>query len=594
MRTFLRFAAMSVSFFFLAVSLQGASWQILLPERPSLTESTAAEELQLHIQKMTGSEVPIVSEPQELPADHILSVGGTLFARSRVEKEHPDPFKFDEIFIRAEGSNLFLTGHERRGALYAVYTFLEDVCGCRWYTEDAAVIPQREDLVFPPDLAVSYVPQMISREMYHKLASPCLFSARNKGNGNIDEAHGGRLSILNFVHSFYCYIPPKDYFDAHPEWFSEIDGERTCDNAQLCLTNDEMREELTRNVLIQLRAHPETIMVDISQNDYYRFCTCPKCRAVDDEEGSHAGTLIRFLNRVAADIEKEFPGVLVETLAYQYTRKPPKITRPRQNIVIRLCSIECDFGRPLDDPNADPSSREFMNDIEGWSQIAPRLLVWDYVTNYADYVGPHPNWRALGENVRTFVRHGAIGLFEEGEGQDFCEMKNWVLLKLMWNPDLNIETLMKDFAEGYYGKETAPYIMDYWRLLHARLLESGIKLGCFGALSDQWLDLATLNKATLLWRQAEETSNRVYGSDSPQTARLRKSRTALDSVWLTRYSELKNTAEREKLPFEGPADFKEAARDFARICLEYKYDGPNIDVVGEAGRAWFENLADRQ
>ena len=173
-------------------------------------------------------------------------------------------------------------------------------------------------------------------------------------------------------------------------------------------------------------------------------------------------------------------------------------------------------------------------------------------------------------------------------------MKNWVLLKLMWNPDLNIETLMKDFAEGYYGKETAPYIMDYWRLLHARLLESGIKLGCFGALSDQWLDLATLNKATLLWRQAEETSNRVYGSDSPQTARLRKSRTALDSVWLTRYSELKNTAEREKLPFEGPADFKEAARDFARICLEYKYDGPNIDVVGEAGRAWFENLADRQ
>ena len=217
MRTFLRFAAMSVSFFFLAVSLQGASWQILLPERPSLTESTAAEELQLHIQKMTGSEVPIVSEPQELPADHILSVGDTLFARSRVEKEHPDPFKFDEIFIRAEGSNLFLTGHERRGALYAVYTFLEDVCGCRWYTEDAAVIPQREDLVFPPDLAVSYVPQMISREMYHKLASPCLFSARNKGNGNIDEAHGGRLSILNFVHSFYCYIPPKDYFDAHPE-----------------------------------------------------------------------------------------------------------------------------------------------------------------------------------------------------------------------------------------------------------------------------------------------------------------------------------------------------------------------------------------
>ena len=573
------------------MSLYGASWQILLPEHPSLTESTAAEELQLHIQKMTGTEVPIVSEPRDLPADHVLSVGDTLFARPCVEKEHPDPFKFDEIFIRAEGTNLLLTGHQRRGALYAVYTFLEDVCGCRWYTEEAAVVPQCEELVFPPDLAVSYAPQMISREMYHRLANPCLFSARNKGNGSIDDAHGGRLSILNFVHSFYKYLPPEKYFGAHPEWFSEIDGERTCDNAQLCLTNDEMREELTRNVLEQLRAHPETMMVDISQNDYFRFCTCPKCKAVDDEEESHAGTLIRFLNRVAADIEKEFPDVLVETLAYQYTRKPPKIARPRQNIVIRLCSIECDFGRPLDDPNANQSSRDFMSDIEGWSQIAPRLLVWDYVTNYADYIGPHPNWQALGENIRTFTGHGAIGLFEEGEGQDFCEMKNWVLQKLMWNPELDTETLMNDFAEGYYGKETAPFLMDYWRLLHARLLESGIKLGCFGALSEQWLDLATLNKATLLWRQAEETVNRVYGADSPQAVRLRKSRTALDSVWLTRYSELKETAECENLPFEGPADFEEAARDFARICIEYKYDGPNISVVGDAGRAWFENLA---
>ena len=591
MKNFLRFAALSACFFLLAVSLYGASWQILLPEHPSLTESTAAEELQLHIQKMTGTEVPIVSEPRELPADHVLSVGDTLFARPCVEKEHPDPFKFDEIFIRAEGTNLLLTGHQRRGALYAVYTFLEDVCGCRWYTEEAAVVPQCEELVFPPDLAVSYAPQMISREMYHRLANPCLFSARNKGNGSIDDAHGGRLSILNFVHSFYKYLPPEKYFDAHPEWFSEIDGERTCDNAQLCLTNDEMREELTRNVLEQLRAHPETMMVDISQNDYFRFCTCPKCKAVDDEEESHAGTLIRFLNRVAADIEKEFPDVLVETLAYQYTRKPPKFARPRPNIVIRLCSIECDFGRPLDDPNANPSSRDFMSDIEGWSQIAPRLLVWDYVTNYADYIGPHPNWGALGENIRTFTGHGAIGLFEEGEGQDFCEMKNWVLQKLMWNPELDTETLMNDFAEGYYGKETAPFLMDYWRLLHARLLESGIKLGCFGALSEQWLDLATLNKATLLWRQAEETVNRVYGADSPQAVRLRKSRTALDSVWLTRYSELKKTAERENLPFEGPADFEEAARDFARICIEYKYDGPNISVVGDAGRAWFENLA---
>ena len=592
MRSILRFAVLFFCFFFLTVSLHAVSWQIILPEHPSLTERTAAQELQFHIQKITGDEIPIASEPRKLSADRVISVGDTDFARPYLEKEHPHPFKFDEILIRAEGTDLILTGHQRRGALYAVYTFLEEVCGCRWYAGDATVIPQSEDLVFPPDLSISYAPKLISREPYHDLARPMLFSARNKGNGDIDEKHGGRLSILNWVHSAYHYIPPQKYFEVHPEWFSEIDGERTYVNAQLCLTNDEMRKELTKNVLEELRAHPETIMIDISQNDQFRFCTCSRCKAVDDEEESHAGTLIRFLNQVAADIEKEFPDVLVETLAYQYTRKPPKLTRPRHNIVIRLCTIECDFSRPLGDPESSQANRDFMNDIEGWSQIAPHLLIWDYVTNYDDYIGPHPNWWVLGENIRTFIDHGAIGVFEEGEGQDFCEMKNWVLLKLMWNPELDTEFLMKDFAEGYYGKEVAPYIMEYWRILHESLLKSGKELGCFRAHSSQWLDLATLNKVTLLWRQAEITADQVYGSDSPQVARLRKSRTAIDSVWLTRYSHLQITAKREKLPFEGPSDFKEAARDFARHCIEYKYPGPEIHTEGDTGRVWFESLAD--
>ena len=569
-----------------------AEWRICLPSEPSSTERTAALELQSHLQQMIGREVPIINEPADTSLDHLLSIGNTQFAKPYIEKEHPSPFQFDEIFVRADGTNIILTGHERRGALYAVYTFLEEVCGCRWLTDDVSVIPTCADLLFSPDLVISYAPKLMSREPYHRLAKPSLFSARNKGNGDVDANHGGRLSILNWVHSAYHYIPPERYFKDHPEWFSEIQGERTFENAQLCLTNDDMRKELTKNVLEELRIHPETTMVDISQNDQYRFCTCAKCKAVDDEEESHAGTLIRFLNLVAADIEKEFPNVLVETLAYQYTRKPPKFARPRDNIVIRLCTIECDFGRPLADQNSSKANLDFMRDIEGWKSIAPRLLIWDYVTNYDDYIGPHPNWWVLGPNIRTFIENGAIGVFEEGEGQDFCEMKNWVLLKLMWNPDLDTETLMNEFAEEYYGKEVAPYIMDYWRTLHRCYLESGAELGCFRAHSDQWLDLATLNKITQIWRNAEDTVNTVYGSDSPQAARLLKSRTAIESVWLTRYHNLQITAKRKNLPFEGPADFRAAALDFGRRCIDYGYEGPEIHAEGDAGRKWFEELSE--
>ncbi len=581
-----------ISFLFLFSSVQGADWQICLPSHPSMTEETAAKEFQTHLQEMTGKEFPILLESEGLPSDHVISIGDTLFAKPYLEREHPAPFQFDEIFVRADGTNLILTGHQRRGALYAVYTFLEDICGCRWFTEEVSRIPSCDDLEFPSDLNISYAPQLLSREPYHRLAMPCLFSARNKGNGSIDDAHGGRLDILNSVHTAFRYIPPERYFEKHPEWFSELNGERTFENAQLCLTNDEMRKELTKNVLEELRAHPETMVIDISQNDQFRYCTCEKCKAVDDEEGSHAGTLIRFLNQVAADVEKEFPDVFIETLAYQYTRKPPKYARPRSNIIIRLCSIECDFARPLAESDSPGPNREFLEDIDQWSRIVPRMLIWDYVTNYDDYIGPHPNWWALAPNIRTFVQHGAVGLFEEGEGHDFCEMKNWVLLKLMWNPDLDTEFLMNEFAEGYYGKEAAPFIMKYWRILHESLLKSGAELGCFRAHSDQWLDLETLNEVTRIWRQAEKTVNSVYGPDSAQAKRLLKSRTAIDSVWLTRYQNLQITAKRKSLPFEGPADFKTAAQDFAQRCLEYRYEGPEIHTVGDAGRDWFENLAE--
>ena len=139
--------------------------------------------------------------------------------------------------------------------------------------------------------------------------------------------------------------------------------------------------------------------------------------------------------------------MLVESLAYQYTRKPPKTIKPRDNVLIRLCTIKCSYIQPLD----GEQNRKFAADIEGWSKIARHLFIWDYTTNYNDYLGPHPNLRVLVPNVRYFIKHGAIGLFEEGEGDDFCELKNWLLLRVMWEPNLDGEKLIGEFLSGYYG-----------------------------------------------------------------------------------------------------------------------------------------------
>lgn len=373
------------------------AWKIVLPTEPTVVEKTAARELSDHLTLVTGAAFPTIAE-KDVPAG-----GKSLVFIGHTAKAPKKDYKFDEILIKIDGGNLILAGHQKRGCLYAVYSFLQDVVGVRWWAPDDTFIPKKPTLVVADDLNVSYAPPMISREMYHRRAQPTVFSARMKGNGALTPEYGGAVRIINFVHTFYRYLPPEKYFDAHPDWYSEIKGKRMHEQAQLCLTNEEMTQELIKNVLETLRKTPDAKMIDVSQNDWYGFCTCPKCKAIDDAEESHAGTLLLMLNKVADAVAKEFPDVLVESLAYQYTRKPPKTIKPRDNVLIRLCTIECSYIQPLD----GPQNQKFAADMEGWSKLAKHLFIWDYTTNYNDYLGPHPNLRVLVPNVRYFVKHGA-------------------------------------------------------------------------------------------------------------------------------------------------------------------------------------------
>ncbi len=535
-------------------------WKIVLPNEATLVEKTAARELSDHLQLVTGADFQTIAE-SEVPAggQSLIFVGNTANAPKK-------DYRFDEILIKMDGGSLVFTGHKKRGCLYAVYSFLQDVVGVRWWAPEETFIPKKPTLVVPDDLLVSYAPQMISREMYHRKAQPTVFSARMKGNGFLTPEYGGAVRIINFVHSFYKYLPPDKYFDEHPDWYSEIDGKRKHDRAQLCLTNQDMTQQLITNVLQTLRKNPDAKIIDISQNDWHGFCTCDKCKAVDDAEESHAGTLVMMLNKVAEAVEREFPDVLVESLAYQYTRKPPKTIKPRHNVLIRLCTIECSYIQPLDGEH----NRKFAADMEGWSKLAKHLFVWDYTTNYNDYLGPHPNLRVLGPNVRYFVKHGAVGLFEEGEGDDFCELKNWLLMRLMWEPHLDDEKLIDEFLRGYYGEAVAPLIKQYWDVLIARAQATHIYLGCFGANSAQWLDLATLNQVTDIMNKAVETATKVYGPESDELSRLQKSKMGIDHVWLSRYYPLRSEARKDKLPFLGPKDPLEAAEEFSQRCKRVK------------------------
>ncbi len=321
---------------------------------------------------------------------------------------------------------------------------------------------------------------------------------------------------------------------------------------------------MTRVVLKRLASNPGAKLISISQNDWYGACQCDRCQAVVTEEGSQAGPMLRFVNAIAAEVEKEFPDVWVETLAYQYTRTAPLKVRPRDNVVVRLCSIECSFVQTL----AEGEQNEpFRKDIEAWSKIAPRLFVWDYVTNFSNYLVPHPNLRVLAPNVRFFVKNNVVGLFEQGDSQsgigDFVRLRAWLIAHLMWNPDQDEAALIDEFLAGYYGA-AAPYLKEYLELINDAGQRDGLYLRCFMPDTSAWLTLEDLNCAVELFGKAEA----AVAGDATLAARVRRERLPLDHVWLSRNTSLKRASLIQNQRFAGPDDPKAACAEFVQRCRQ--------------------------
>ena len=527
------------------------NYTIVVPADAIEPEKTAASELQNYLKQVTGADFSICDESQTKDDSPKIFVGRSKAVEKLIPGLDWTGLGNDGIVIRTIDSNLLLAGGRPRGTLYAVYTFLEGTLGCRWWTGKESFIPSKSVLQIPAHDTI-YVPKLKYRETFYRdINENPLFAAKLKLNGHFNDIpseYGSHYTIIGWCHTFHQFLPPEKYFAEHPEWYSLIDGKRV-DNKQLCLTNDEMRKEMVRVALDLIKKNPSSGIISISQNDIDGGnCQCEKCRAIEAEEGSPSGLLIRFVNAVAEDIQKECPNMLVETLAYQYTLKPPAHAKPRSNVLIRLCNIGCDFGKPLDcNANGD-----FRDSMHKWSAIAPSLYVWDYVTDFASYMQPHPNMRVLAPNIRFFVSNNTVGLFEQGDEGcsigEFVRLRAWVLAHLEWDPSADPIALTGEFLKGYYGG-AAPYLQSYLTLIHDSLAQNNQKLSCYNT-DLAFLTLDVMNEATTLFDKAEK----AVAEDPVLSERVQRERMSLDYAWLLKYDDLKKEAAANNVPFNPPFD----------------------------------------
>ncbi len=519
---------------------------IFLPQKATTQEHTAAELLQRYLMQITGTKFPIRVESAKDQRRGIF-IGNTAISAG---VRNGEPLIPDEVFIVSSPERVMLCGGGARGTIYAVHAFLERL-GVRWWARNVETVPRLNSFT-APDWKLRQRPAFpLVRWCIGKDTGISIrfnVACRNNQWGRLPASWGGHYEIVGFCHTFAKLIPPSE-FETHPEWFWLRKGRRQGKHKegrlyvhQLCLSNTELRKEIVKRLLDWADKNPDADAISVSPNDSWpgeNGCECAECKKLNQQYGSAAGPLILLLNEVAEAVSRKHPKMLLDTLAYRYTRKPPTGLKLHPNIMICLCDIECDFSKPLDhSANAD-----FATDLKGWLALTPNVRIWHYTSNFQNSFIPHPALLNAVKDLRFLRKCGVKGiLFENsqppiGEFGDLATLRTYVVSKLMWDPCLDQEALMQEFLEGYYGA-AAPYLREYVTLTAEAVDRSGVRLECFRKTSDDWLKPDTIEKA---WRLLDQAENAV-AADPVRLERVKVFRHPLTVAALgTYYPQLQKT-----------------------------------------------------
>lgn len=486
-------------------------YTIVISPNASETERTAAKELQEYLKQISNADFRVSSKPGRQNVFIGYDESYSVFDGMRQYTDDSEGFT-----IRKIGRNLVIYGGRTRGTMYGVFRFLQECFDVQWYTPIVTKVPQRSRFELT-DISISEEPMFRYRYTDSYYAQDAHWFAHNMMNvpRQINGEEYGILPVYWGTHSFAQLLPSQKYFKDHPEYFSYRFFRRV-EKGQLCLSNPDVLRIVTEEILSIIEHNPNYLIYDVSQNDNKDYCTCSKCAELERKYGGHSGLMVWFVNQVAREVKTTHPDKLIGTFAYLYTRQAPKKIKPDDNVVIRLCDIECCFAHPLSS-GCNKENASYMRDISNWRVLTNNLFIWDYIVNYRNYLAPFPNIQVLGPNLRTFAEHNAIGVFEEanaaGIGSPFEELTCWLLGQLMWNPYQEADKLISKFVNDYYG-EAAMDIMDYYKLCLS-LVDGNKHMKCFNKVwkspyTDQFAEEAypILRKA-LAHAENDEIAERV-------------------------------------------------------------------------------------
>lgn len=496
----------------------GSDYAVLIPEDASAAVKQAADELAQYAQASAGVTLGIVTDNQYSSSRKYISIGRTVLLENAGLNTDYASLNGDGFVLKTVGSDIIVDADTDRGFLYGTYEFIEKYLGVKWLAEDETFIPHIESVTLYETNIVS-VPAfkmrvylnspnfLMNTNMAYIAHSRTLYDWLD-----IPDIYGGNANVSrrgNNTHNARFYVPAEKYgtrdigysgeflseeegYDPHPELYYvkpgsspqyEVGGEASgitlnwlngiTEDGKL----DETLEVSTAKVVIEemkkdIVANPKAEYFVLDQEDIGTIMPS------DDpmvQKYTAAGCLVRFCNVVIRELQKWADETLdgreikLVTYAYQQTQPAPvklvdgeyqaidSTVIPDENLCIRIATTTGAYYGITD----DRQPAEVRLTIKQWSSICHHFWFWGYDTNYTDYISYFPSLGQSYATVNTLYETGVQYVLMQSSYNNPNDwqayLKGYVYSKLLWDPEQDVQALVNEYLNGYYGK-AASYV----------------------------------------------------------------------------------------------------------------------------------------
>ena len=415
----------------------------------------AAEELQSFLYKATGVTVAFADESSDKP---------------KIKLVFSEDMQ-DNYSLKTVNGDLVISGGAR-GILYGAYKFLEKYVGWEFLPYGTDVLLCEDDSVAIDNIDFDY-------KQYFEYRSPFFYASLNptySAKAMINSKFGKPLGEEHYrkYGGFYGFT------GGHVHTLAALLGDAShaaSVGKNPCIYEETNYKTVEGNLFKMLEANPDAQIISVSATDSAKFCDCDDCTG-KSIGGNATDAYIKFVNRLAEAVEKDYPNVKLHMLGYGHTFTPPVHVMPKDNVIVQLANMGCCFQHPLESKCCKRSA-EFMHHIEKWEKVTKNLYLWDYATDFLVFMATFPNFDVLRDNIRMFYEHNVKGVFEQGDLNNYYakyeDLETHIIAKLLENPYMSEEEYeehINKFMRGYYGPGWK-HMRDYFDFLR----ESSRKVG---------------------------------------------------------------------------------------------------------------------